>query len=36
MAMNGFTKDMNIIQKLNDEPNDRDGLTAGELKAKFD
>lgn len=36
MAMDGFTKDMNIIQKLNDEPNDRDGLTAGELKAKFD
>ena len=36
MAMDGFTKDMNIIQQLNDEPNDRDGLTAGELKAKFD
>lgn len=36
MSMSSFDKDMNIIQKLNDEPNDRDGLTAGELKAKFD
>ena len=36
MAMSSFDKDMNIIQKLTDEPNDRDGLTAGELKAKFD
>ena len=36
MAMSSFDKDMNIIQQLSDEPNDRDGLTAGELKAKFD
>ena len=28
--------DMNIIQKLDDEPNDVGGLTAAELKAKFD
>lgn len=30
------TKDMNIIQKLDDEPNDVGGLTAAQLKAKFD
>lgn len=28
--------DMNVIQKLDDEPNDVGGLTAAELKAKFD
>lgn len=28
--------DLNIIQKLDDEPNDVGGLTAQELKAKFD
>ena len=28
--------DLNIIQKLDDEPNDVGGLTAAELKAKFD
>ena len=28
--------DLNIIQKLDDEPNDVGGLTADELKAKFD
>lgn len=31
-----ITKDMNIIQKLDDEPNDVGGLTAAQLKAKFD
>lgn len=36
MALEKFTKDMNIIQKLDDEPNDVGGLTASELKAKFD
>lgn len=28
--------DMNVIQKLDDEPNDVGGLTAAQLKAKFD
>lgn len=28
--------DLNVIQKLDDEPNDVGGLTAAELKAKFD
>lgn len=36
MALTKLTKDMNIIQKLGDEPNDVDGLSAAELKAKFD
>lgn len=36
MAFTKLTKDMNIIQKLDDEPNDVGGLTAAELKAKFD
>lgn len=31
-----FDDDLNIIQKLDDEPNDVGGLTAAELKAKFD
>lgn len=31
-----LSKDLNIIQKLDDEPNDVGGLTAAELKAKFD
>lgn len=31
-----LTKDLNIIQALDDEPNDVGGLTAAELKAKFD
>lgn len=34
--MEQFTKDMNIIAKLDDEPNDVGGLTAAQLKAKFD
>lgn len=36
MSMEQFTKDMNIIAKLDDEPNDMGGLTAEQLKAKFD
>ena len=36
MPLSQFTKDMAIIQKLDDEPNDVGGLTAQELKAKFD
>ena len=36
MALTEFTKDMAIIQKLDDEPNDVGGLTAAQLKAKFD
>lgn len=36
MALTKFTKDMNIISALDDEPNDIGGLTAAELKAKFD
>lgn len=36
MAIASFTYDMNIISALADEPNDVGGLTAGELKAKFD
>lgn len=31
-----FDGDMEIIQALADEPNDEDGLSAAELKAKFD
>lgn len=34
--MEQFTKDMNIIAKLDNEPNDMGGLTAEQLKAKFD
>lgn len=36
MAFTKNTDDMNIIQKLDDEPNDRGGMTAAALKAKFD
>ena len=36
MALSKFTKDMGIIAKLEDEPNDVGGLTAAQLKAKFD
>lgn len=36
MAFTLFEDDLNIIQKLDDEPNDVGGLTAAELKAKFD
>lgn len=36
MALTKFEKDMGIIAKLDDEPNDVGGLTSAELKAKFD
>lgn len=36
MALTKFEDDLSIIQKLDDEPNDVGGLTAAELKAKFD
>jgi hypothetical protein len=36
MALTTFNDDLNIISKLADEPNLDDGLTAAELKAKFD
>ena len=36
MALDRLNDDLNIVQALDDEPNDVGGLTAGELKAKFD
>lgn len=36
MAFTQFTKDMEIIGKLSDTPNVDDGMTADQLKAKFD
>lgn len=36
MALPEFTTDLNIIQQLADEPNDVDGLSAQDLKKKFD
>lgn len=36
MAITYFTEDLNIIQKLDDQPNDVGGLSADELKEKFD
>jgi len=36
MALPLMKDDLNIIQKLDDEPNDVGGLSAEELKAKFD
>lgn len=36
MAFEKLTEDLNIIQKLDDEPNDVGGLSADELKAEFD
>lgn len=36
MAFTKLTDDLAIIQKLSDEPNDADGLSASALKAKFD
>ena len=36
MAFTQFTKDMEIIAKLSDTPNVDDGMTADQLKAKFD
>ena len=36
LAIPVFEEDVDVIQKLDDEPNDVGGLTAAELKAKFD
>ena len=36
MAISPFDKDVEIIQKLDDEPNDVQGLTPAELKKRFD
>ena len=36
MSLTKLTKDMGIISKLEDEPNDVGGLTAAQLKARFD
>jgi len=36
MAFTQLTDDLNIIQALDDEPNDVGGLSAAQLKAKFD
>ena len=36
MAISQFEKDMAIIAALDDEPNDVGGLSAQELKEKFD
>ena len=36
MALTKFSKDMAIIAKLDDQPNDVGGLTAAQLKDKFD
>lgn len=36
MAISNFEKDMKIISVLDDEPNDVGGLSADELKEKFD
>ena len=36
MALPAFETNLNIIQQLDDEPNDVGGLAAAELKAKFD
>lgn len=36
MALTNLTRDLNIISALDDEPNDVGGLTAAQLKAKYD
>ena len=36
MALTAFNEDMDIISKLSTYPNDTDGLTPEELKARFD
>ena len=36
MAVPRLTDDLDVIQKLSDNPNDTDGLSAAELKARFD
>ena len=36
VTIDPLTKDLNIIQKLDDEPNDVGGMSAQELKETFD
>lgn len=36
MALTTLSDDLDVIQKLDDEPNDVGGMSAEELKAKFD
>ena len=36
MALTTYTGDTNYISQLDNQPNDNDGLSAAELKAKFD
>lgn len=36
MAVPRLTDDLDVIQKLSDNPNDTDGLSAAKLKARFD
>lgn len=36
MSLTRLTEDVSVVSKLDDEPNDVGGLTAAELKAKFD
>ena len=36
MALTSLTDNLNIVSALDDEPNDVGGLSATELKAKFD
>ena len=36
MALTTYTGDTDIISQLDNQPNDNDGLSASELKAKFD
>ena len=36
MSIQPFSKDVAVIQKLDDEPNDVTGLTPAELKLRFD
>jgi len=36
MALTTYTGDTNIISQLDNQPNDNDGLSAAQLKAKFD
>ena len=36
MSIPQLTTDLNIIQTLDDEPNDVTGLTSSQLKAKYD
>lgn len=36
MTLSPFNKDVNIVSKLDDDPNNTGGLTAAEFKARFD